>query len=136
MRAYVDADILIWHLRGKKVAKNFLKSLQDRKEYELWTGAMQLAEIVFFMRPHEEEKTLQLLSLFQTAPVDQQVVNVAGQIYRDWNPSHGVDIHDALLAATTMTTGGKIYTLNTKHYPMPNIVIEKAWVANGCNTKK
>lgn len=133
MRAYVDADILIWHLRGKKVAKNFLKSLQDRKEYELWTGAMQLAEIVFFMRPHEEEKTLQLLFLFQTAPVDQ---NVAGQIYRDWNPSHGVDIHDALLAATTMTTGGKIYTLNTKHYPMPNIVIEKAWVANGCNTKK
>ena len=136
MRAYVDADILIWHLRGKKVAKNFLKSLQDRKGYELWTGAMQRAEIVFFMRPHEEEKTLQLLSLFQTAPVDQQVVNVAGQIYRDWNPSHGVDIHDALLAATTMATGGKIYTLNTKHYPMPNIVIEKAWVANGCNTKK
>ena len=128
MRAYVDADILIWHLRGKSVAKDFLKSLQDGKKYELWTGAMQRAEIVFFMRPHEEEKTLQFLSLFQTAPADQQVIDVAGRIYRDWNPSHGVDIHDAILAATAMVTGGKIYTLNAKHYPIPDIVVEKAWI--------
>ena len=127
MRAYVDADILIWHLRGKKVAGKFLKSLQDQKEYELWIGAMQRAEIVFFMRPNEETQTLQLLSLFQTAVVDQQVVDLAGQIYRDWHPSHEVDANDALLSATAMTSGGKIYTLNTKHYPMPNVLIEKAW---------
>jgi predicted nucleic acid-binding protein len=123
----VDADILIWHLRGKEIAWNFLKSLQDQKEYELWTGAMQRAEIVFFMHPNEETQTLQLLSLFQTASVDQRIVDTAGQLYRDWHPSHGVDANDLLLAATAMTTGGKIYTLNTKYYPMPNIVIEKAW---------
>ena len=74
------------------------------------------------------EKTLQFLSLFQTAPADQQVIDVAGRIYRDWNPGHGVDIHDAILAATAMVTGGKIYTLNAKRYPIPDIVVEKAWI--------
>ena len=131
MRAYIDADILIWHLRGKKVAGNFLKSLQDKKKYELWIGAMQRAEVVFFMRPNEEKDTLTFLSLFQTAPIDQHVVDIAGQIFRNWNPSHGVDIHDAILAATAMNSGGKIYTLNMKHYPMSNIVVEKAWDKRG-----
>ena len=92
---------------------------------------MQRAEVVFFMRPNEEKDTLTFLSLFQTAPIDQHVVDIAGQIFRNWNPSHGVDIHDAILAATAMNSGGKIYTLNMKHYPMSNIVVEKAWDKRG-----
>ena len=34
---------------------------------------------------------------------------------------------DALLAATVMTTGGKIHTLNVKHFPMPDLLVERAW---------
>jgi hypothetical protein len=51
MRAYIDADILIWHLRGKNRARSFIRTIQDGNEYELLIGAMQQAEIVFFMRP-------------------------------------------------------------------------------------
>jgi PIN domain nuclease of toxin-antitoxin system len=47
MRAYIDADILIWHLRGKNKARNFIRTIQETNEYELWIGAMQRAEIVF-----------------------------------------------------------------------------------------
>ncbi len=32
-----------------------------------------------------------------------------------------------MLAATVKKTGGKIYTLNTKHYPIPDLVVHKAW---------
>jgi len=28
-----------------------------------------------------------------------------------------------------MTTGGKIYTLNARHYPMPDQVVIRAWKA-------
>jgi predicted nucleic acid-binding protein len=127
MRAYIDADVLIWHLRGEPKALRFLQSLRGRSEYELWTGAMQRAEVVFFMRPHEAEATLLFMAQLKTAPVDQAVVDAAGTIYRIWNPSHGVDPNDALLAATVQHTGGKLYCLNTKHYPMPDIVVERAW---------
>jgi len=127
MRAYVDSDVLIWHLRGQGKALAFLKELRDMAECEIWMGAMQRAEIVFFMRPAEEESTLMFLSQFKTAPVDQAIVDKAGRLYRKWAPSHGLDVNDALLAATAMTTGGKIFCLNRKHYPMPEVVVEKAW---------
>jgi predicted nucleic acid-binding protein len=127
MRAYIDSDVLIWHLRGEAKALKFLKTLRESGLYEFWTGAMQRAEVVFFMRPGEDEPTRSFLSQFKTAPVDQAIVDRAGETYRKWNPSHGTDANDALLAATAMLHGGHIFTLNSKHYPMPEVTIKKAW---------
>ena len=109
MRIYIDSDVLIWHLRGDRKALHFLRAIRADHSYELWTGAMQRAEIVFFMRPEEEKPTELLLSQFKTATVDQPIIDLAGGLYRRWHPSHGVDIHDAILAATAMKTGGVIY---------------------------
>lgn len=127
MRAYLDSDILIWHLRGEQKALNLMRKLRDEDKYELWTGALQRAEILFFMRPNEEELTMLFLSQIKTASVDQQVIDTAADIYRQWNPSHGIDVNDAILAATVMHTSGRIYSLNIKHYPMPEVVVQKAW---------
>ncbi len=127
MRAYVDADVLIWHLRGARQAMRFLRNLRDQGEYDLWIGAMQRAEIVFFMKPEEEENTHLLLSQFKTAPVGQEIIDKAGILYRRWHPSHGLDINDAILAATALQTGGTIYCQNIKHYPMPGLVVKRAW---------
>ena len=127
MRAYIDADVLIWHLRGEQKATKFLKGLTKGGEYELWTGALQRAEVVFFMRPEEETTTLLFLGELKTASVDQAIVDLAGALYRKWHPSHGVDIHDAILAATAIQTGGHVFTLNKKHYPMPDVVCKRAW---------
>ena len=127
MKAYVDSDILIWHLRGERKALDFIKGLRNKGEYELWTGAMQRAEVVFFMGSDEKEKTELFLSLFKTAPVDQEIVDIAGELYRKWNPSHGVDVHDAILAATSMRTGGKIFSMNLQHYPMPDVLVQSGW---------
>jgi hypothetical protein len=127
MRAYIDSDVLIGHLRGEAKALRFLKRLREGGGYELWTGAMQRAEVVFFMRPAEEKSTRLFLTQFRTAPVDQAVVDRAGELYRKWNPSHGTDANDALLAATALLSGGHIFCLNRKHYPMPDIVAKKAW---------
>lgn len=127
MKAFIDSDILIWHLRGESKAMNLLKKLRDKDKFELWTGAMQRAEVVFFMRPVEEEATFLFLSQFQTAPVDQWIIDKAGEIYRKWNPRNGTDVNDAILAATAMQASGKIYTLNAKHYPMPDVLVQRAW---------
>ena len=126
MRTYIDSDVMIWHLRGEAKARNFFSDLVA-EGVELWTGALQRAEVVFFMRAAEETATLHFLSKFSTAPVTSEIVDSASRIFRKWNPSHGIDVNDAILAATAMKTGGRIYTLNTKHYPMPDLVVIRAW---------
>ena len=127
MRVYVDSDILIWHLRGEPKAAGLLRNLAGEPGNELWTGALQRAEVVFFMRPDEEPATLSLLSRFRTEAVTQPIVDAAGVLYRRWHPSHGIDVNDAILAATAAATGGRIHTQNLKHYPMPDIVVVKGW---------
>ena len=126
MRTYIDSDILIWHLRGERKAATFFSDLSSEGA-DLWTGALQRAEIVFFMRAQEETSTLQFLSQFDTATVTADIVDDAGKLFRKWNPSHGIDVNDAILAATVMKTGGRIYTLNTKHYPMPDLIVIRGW---------
>ncbi len=127
MRAYVDSDILIWHLRGERRAAELLRRLAAEPGTVLWTGALQRAEIVFFMRPDEETATRSLLSRFQTEAVTQGVVDAAGVLYGRWKPTHGIDVNDAILAATVAATGGKIYTQNRRHYPMPDIAVIRGW---------
>ena len=127
MKALIDADILIWHLRGERKAAKYLRGLAEDPGTELWTGAMQRAEVLFFMRPDEEEQTMMLLSRVRTAAVDQAIVDEAGRLFRQWHASHGIDPNDAILAATARTKGGVIHTLNRKHYPMKDVVVVKAW---------
>ena len=57
MRAYIDSDILIWHLRGEARAAALLRKLSAEPGTDLWTGALQRAEVVFFMRPDEVSAT-------------------------------------------------------------------------------
>ena len=127
MKAYIDSDLLNWHLRGERKALKLLKRLRDKEQFDLWIGAMQRAEVVFFMRPAEQSATLLFLAQFQTASIDQQIIDKAGEFYRKWNPRKGTEVNDAILAATVLQTGGRIYTLNSKHYPMPEVAVERAW---------
>ena len=82
MRAYVDSDVLIWHLRGDRRAARLLRRLSTEPDTELWTGALQRAEVVFFMRPGEVRSTRAFLSRFKTEPVSQGIVDQGGEFYR------------------------------------------------------
>jgi len=127
VKVFVDSDVLIWHLRGEKKATALLKTLRDTPGCELWTGALQRAEVLFYTRPAENDVTRAFLALFRTAPVTDTVVDSAAVMFRQWHPSHGIDVADALLAATASRAGGKIVTRNIKHFPMPEVAAEKAW---------
>ncbi|OFW28054.1 MAG: hypothetical protein A3H97_16170 [Acidobacteria bacterium RIFCSPLOWO2_02_FULL_65_29] len=127
MRAYIDSDILIWHLRGERKAASLLRRLAAEEGTDLWIGALQRAEVVFFMQPDEIEATRSFLSQFKTEAATQVIIDRGADFYRKWHPSHGIDVNDAILAATAATTGGKIYTLNLKHYPMADVVTLKGW---------
>jgi hypothetical protein len=127
MRAYFDADVVIWLLRDHPAARALFDRLAEQTDVELWMCAMQRAEIVLHMRPGEETLTFDFLSLFRTHPVTEEIVDLAGTYFRQWRHSHGIDENDAILAATVSLTGGRIVTLNVKHYPMPGVAVERAW---------
>ena len=71
--------------------------------------------------------TRAFLSRFKTEAVTQAIVDHGGDLYRHWHPAHGIDVNDAILAATVAATGGKIYTQNLKHYPMPDVAVLRGW---------
>ena len=75
----------------------------------------------------EVTATRAFLSRFKTEAVTQAIVDRGADLYRHWHPSHGIDVNDALLAATVAGTGGKLYTQNLKHYPMPDIAVLQGW---------
>ena len=127
MKAYVDSEIMIRHLRGKRKALKFLRQLSENPAYELWTGVLNRIEILSSMHVGEEDNTLLFLSHFKTALINQEIADMSAELYRQWNPTYGVDMNAALLAATAIRTGGRIFCLNKMMYPMPEVSVEKAW---------
>src|SRR4051812_39736874 len=123
---HVDADILIWQLRGVSAATVRLADLR-REHHRLWTGVMQRAEILFHLRRGEETAAGRLLSQFGSHPLGITEIELASELYRLWHPSHGTDVHDAILAATVMTHGGRLITQNLRHFPMPGLSVERGW---------
>ena len=90
MRTYIDSDILIWHLRGDPKALDFFHRILREESTELWIGALQRAEVVFFMRPNEMAETMHFLSQFRTAPVTQEVVDEVESFFANGNPRTGL----------------------------------------------
>ncbi len=45
----------------------------------------------------------------------------AGAYLARYAPSHGLELADALIAAAAATSGLRLWTKNTRHYPRPDL---------------
>ena len=75
------------------------------------------------MRPGEETRTERLLKLFQILNVNKAIARQAGHYLQRFRHSHGIELGDALIAASAQEFDAEIITRNKKHYPMPDISI-------------
>ena len=78
---------------------------------ELWAGARSA-----------EYATLE--ALFQAlicVPADGAVGRRAGDYLRRYRKSHGIELGDALIAASAVTRDALLWTRNRKHYPMKEL---------------
>ena len=78
---------------------------------ELWRG----------VRPREEHQLAAMFTSLSCLPVDEAVGQRAGDYLRQFARSHGVQLGDALIAATASTHGIALWTRNRKHYPMRDV---------------
>jgi predicted nucleic acid-binding protein len=114
----VDSDILIAHLRGLSVAREWL--FQARTESgPLSVSAVSVAEITGGMRIGERRAVWHLLGSFRVEGVNEVIGRRAGELIRTHRRSNvGIGLGDYLIAATAESTGLTLATLNVKHFPM------------------
>lgn len=114
----LDSDVLIAHLRGTSVARQWL--LRTRRDTaRLAVSAVSVTEVAGGMRSPEKRQVTRLLSSLEVFPVSERVAWTAAELMRTYRRSHsGIGLGDYLIAATALTEGLQLATLNVRHFPM------------------
>lgn len=119
-RLLLATDVLVEYLRGREEAVEYLEGLAS----DLYVSVISIAELFAGVRDDEEERSLrQFLLAFDAVPVNEKVARTGGLYRRDYGPSHGTGLADALIAATAEETGASLVSFNRRHFPMVEITV-------------
>lgn len=114
----IDSDVLISHLRGKEVARDWLLALREASGRPS-ISAVSVTEVTGGMRSGERATVWRLLGSMRVEPVSDSIARRAGELMRKYRRSHsGIGLGDYLIAATAEVRGLSLATLNLKHFPM------------------
>jgi predicted nucleic acid-binding protein len=117
----LDTNILILALRSDPKALDFLDALDREKERACISVATR-TEILAGMRPHEEERTMELLDSLDNLLVDEAIADRAGRlIYQYARRGIQLSFPDAIIATTALQHGLTLATTNPKHFPMSDL---------------
>lgn len=110
-----DTDVIIDYLRGYEKAKSFLSSNSCNN---LFLSSITIAELFAGVRGENEVIAINsLLSSFDIIDVDKEIARQGGLLKQKYNKSNGMGLADALIAASAISIGATLITLNKKHYP-------------------
>ncbi len=118
----IDTDIVIDHFHGHAAALEYFTENLAAGE-TLAVSVITLTEVMAGLRPGEEERTERLLQLFVVQDINETIGRQASVYLRQFRRSHGVELGDALIAATALHHGADLITRNLKHYPMTDITV-------------
>ncbi len=114
-RLLLDTDVLVDYLRGREEAAAYLEAVSE----SLLISAISVAELYAGVREGDERRRLaQFLGAFAIIHLDAEIAQKGGIYRRDYGPSHGVGLADALIAATAVLHQAQLVTLNARHFPM------------------
>ena len=110
----VDTDVLIWHLRGYPQATHRLDLLPS-----LTISVVSYLEVLQGMRNKAEliavQKMLQRRQA-TTLPITEAITKRTTELMEAMTLSHGLQMGDALIAATALKHGLPLLTGNVKHF--------------------
>ncbi len=119
----VDTDGLIWHLRGYAQATRRLDALAS-----LSVSAVSYLEVLQGMRNKTELLAVQKMLQHRQAavlPLTESITRRAIALMEALTLSHGLQMGDALIAATALEHQVPLLTGNVKHFAaVPGLVIE------------
>jgi len=112
----LDTDILIDYFRGVEVAKEYIERIPVN---ERATTDITLMELFKGARNKEELENVEKFikrNIFIVLHVSSSASRRAVQILRRYSIQKGLGLPDALIAAVTISTDGKLITGNKKHF--------------------
>lgn len=121
MTVLIDSDILIEVSRALDQAILAQWSEFSESDDILLCSPVTVAELWHGVRPHEHAMLRDLLAAFVCVPIGEEIGRTAGGYLRQYGKSHGVELGDALIAATAAIHGAELWTRNRKHYPMKDV---------------
>jgi predicted nucleic acid-binding protein len=119
----VDTDVLIWHLRGYPQATRRLDelgalTLSAISWLEVLQGMRNKAELVAVKKMLDKRSTRLL-------PVTEAITLRATELMESLTLSHGLQMGDALIAATAIEHQLPVLTANVKHFgAVQGLVVE------------
>ena len=116
----LDSDVIIAWLRGHDPFADLIPTLLAKGEVLTWTP-VSVAEIFAGVRKGEEQQIENLFLVLEPLSLSAEIGRTAGQYMKSYSRSHGVELADALVAATAHFNGLPLWTLNKRHYPMRDI---------------
>lgn len=124
MTMLVDTDVLIWHLRGYPQAAHRLDALDS-----LAMSAVSYMELLQGMRNKAELAALSKMLERRAAailPLTPAITQRALALMESMVLSHGLQMADALVAATALEHGLTLLTGNVKHFAsVDSLVLER-----------
>lgn len=118
----IDTDVLIDHFHGHRAALDFIAQSLASGE-PVVVSVVTIAELLSGMRSGEKAKTERLLALFDVLEVNEAVARQAGHYLRQFRRDPGIELGDALIAATARLSSARVVTRNEKHYPMSDVSV-------------
>jgi predicted nucleic acid-binding protein len=110
----IDTDVLIWYLRGNKKAQQLIDGLGSFSisvitYMELVQGMRNKRELNEFRRALSDWNT-------QLIYINEEISSKAMFLVERYFLSDAIQLADALIASTVLTSGLPICTGNVKHY--------------------
>ena len=119
----LDTSVIIDHLRRPLEESILIKLFNDRPGESFGISVLSIQELYEGRSTRDEIKENHLLSTLgslEILPYNTETAKIAGKIARDLkNP---IDFATGAIAATVITSGGELFTLNEKHFKqIPNL---------------
>lgn len=126
MSLVVDTCVIVDVLRSRtesqrRTAEVFGRLLPEHGPVAV--SVITVSELRAGLRASEEKIVENLLACMRRLPVDEEVARLAGDYLRSYAASHGVELGDALVAATARAGGMSLWTHDRKHFPMGDVVL-------------
>jgi len=120
----LDTNVLIDYLRDVPEAVNYLETSPG----DMSISALTVAELHAGARGESERQSLRdFTASFEVIAADGPICEAGGDLRAKYGPSHGIDLIDAIIAATSLCRQLPLVTLNRKHFPMlQNLVVPYA----------